>query len=194
MQDMVSQVRANWVLFRTGSVFKVCLCRCRCDWEQLCIVRTNSLYSKIFIMEHDNQSLIVTFTVTYVSLSLSFSQVMSTITSQPLLYGLEREKHIEMLFRAFHQKRRSSINPQDLTTTSHPTQGPLYGDLSLTLQATGLESNRHKGEQWVRETLPPALATLRTVSQIHITAITEFQGKTCGPNLKTIINYSLLGV
>ncbi|XP_053083512.1 phospholipid scramblase 3 isoform X1 [Pangasianodon hypophthalmus] len=104
---------------------------------------------------------------------------MSTITAQPLPYGLEREKHIEMLFRAFHQRWRSSTDPQDLATTPAPTQGPVSGDLSPTFQAASLETNRHKGEQWVTETLPAGLAALRTVSQIHITAVPELQGPQC---------------
>lgn len=80
------------------------------------------------------------------------------------------------------------MDPQGLTTTSAPTQGPIYEDLLPTFQAADLETNRHNGEQWVTQTLPAGLAALGTVSQIYITAMPELQGKTCGPNLKTIIN------
>lgn len=108
---------------------------------------------------------------------------MSTIAAQPLPYGLEREKHIEMLFRAF-QRWKYSTSPQNLTTTLAPTQGPQHRDLSPTFQAADPETNRHKGVQWVTEALPAGLAALRTISQLHITAIPELQGMTCGPNLK----------
>ncbi|KAF7692613.1 phospholipid scramblase family member 5 [Silurus meridionalis] len=104
---------------------------------------------------------------------------MSTIMAQPLPYGLEREKHVEMFFRAFQHRWRSSPNPQDLTTTTAPAQGPLYGHLSPTFHAAVLDSNRHKGEQCVTETLPAGLAALETVSQLHITAIPELQGPRC---------------
>ncbi|KAK3513820.1 hypothetical protein QTP70_028865 [Hemibagrus guttatus] len=110
---------------------------------------------------------------------LALSQVMTTISAQPLPYGLEREKHIEMLFRAFHQRWSTSMNPQDLTTTPAPAQGPLYGHLSPTFQVQGLDTNRQKGEQWATETLAAGLATLRTVNHIHITAIPELQGPQC---------------
>ncbi|KAF5904500.1 phospholipid scramblase family member 5-like, partial [Clarias magur] len=104
---------------------------------------------------------------------------MSTITTQPLAYGLEREKHIEMLFRAFHRRWRSSTDPQELTPAPAPAQVPLYGDLSATFQSAGLEANNHKGEQWITETLPAGLAALRTVSQMHITSIPELRGPQC---------------
>ncbi|KAM9439615.1 phospholipid scramblase 3 [Clarias gariepinus] len=90
---------------------------------------------------------------------------MSTITAQPLPYGLEREKHIEMLFRAFHRRWRSSTDPQELTSAPAPAQGPLYGDLSSTFHAA--------------ETLPAGLAALRTVNQMHITSIPELRGPQC---------------
>lgn len=86
------------------------------------------------------------------------------------------------------------MDPQDLTTTPAPREGPLYGYLSPTFQAQGLDTNKKKGDQWATDTLPAGLAALATVSQIHITAIPELQGKSCGANIKAIIKNLSLGM
>ncbi|XP_034411201.1 phospholipid scramblase 3 [Cyclopterus lumpus] len=89
---------------------------------------------------------------------------MSAVTNQPLPFGqLEREKHIQMIFRAFH----NSCGPSCETMENGSTQPP------GTVSSPGLE------EQW------PAgshfMSALETVSQIHITARPELQGPQCVP-------------
>lgn len=100
---------------------------------------------------------------------------MSTVTDQPVPFVLEREKHIEMLFRAFHRTCRPSTEPQDLVHVQ--TKGLLSEDCSPTSQAAIIEKeNVVKEEQWITETLPVGLAPLQTVSQLQITSIPELQG------------------
>ncbi|XP_062337824.1 phospholipid scramblase family member 5 [Osmerus eperlanus] len=123
---------------------------------------------------------------------------MSAVTAQPLPFRrLEREKHIEMLFRAFRGRRRPRLDPQDLPG-SRPQQGsPALGsnDYSQGLGHGDVRENGHvgagevggpgmqlHGEQW-----PGAgagvegLSLFNSVSQLHITAKPELQGPQCVP-------------
>ncbi|XP_030629313.1 phospholipid scramblase 2 [Chanos chanos] len=89
------------------------------------------------------------------------SLAISTVTSQPLPFGrLEREKHIEMLFRAFHRRWSPSMDLQDSAVSA--------------AQGDGVPSGSHVG-------LPGALAPLSTVTQLRITARPELQGPQCVP-------------
>ncbi|XP_024246678.1 phospholipid scramblase 1 [Oncorhynchus tshawytscha] len=122
---------------------------------------------------------------------------MSAVTTQPLPFGrLEREKHIERLFRAFHSQRRLSTNPQGL-----PGSIPHHGtsDLGSEDQQQGLGpggpggkgENGHMrprasggpeiaGEQWLNGVGgQEGLALLDAVSQLRITARPELQGPQC---------------
>ncbi|XP_062844108.1 phospholipid scramblase 2 [Trichomycterus rosablanca] len=92
---------------------------------------------------------------------------MSTVKDQPIPFGLEREKHIEMLFRAFHRTCRSSTDPQDLVATPVQRKCLLPGDCSPTSQAAIMEKENG------------GLALLQTVSQLQITSIPELQGPQC---------------
>uniref|UniRef100_A0A8B9HKY4 Uncharacterized protein n=1 Tax=Astyanax mexicanus TaxID=7994 RepID=A0A8B9HKY4_ASTMX len=116
---------------------------------------------------------------------------MSTVSAQPLPFGLEREKHIEMLFRAFSRRWRPSTSPQELTTPPTYRYGPFPDPPAPTslspgsseggrVRVSGAELNSvEKAEQWVTAGLPAGLAVLRSVSQLHITAIPELQGPRC---------------
>lgn len=87
------------------------------------------------------------------SLSL---QAFSSVTTQPLPFGLEREKHIDMIFRAFHGQIRPTDEPQNL---------------SLVVQAAGPETEMNSEDKRLGK-----LAVLRTVKRLHITARPELQG------------------
>uniref|UniRef100_A0A3B1K891 Phospholipid scramblase n=1 Tax=Astyanax mexicanus TaxID=7994 RepID=A0A3B1K891_ASTMX len=116
---------------------------------------------------------------------------MSTVSAQPLPFGLEREKHIEMLFRAFSRRWRPSTSPQELTTPPTYRYGPFPDPPAPTslsagsseggrVRVSGAELNSvEKAEQWVTAGLPAGLAVLRSVSQLHITAVPELQGPRC---------------
>ncbi|CAB1317126.1 unnamed protein product, partial [Coregonus sp. 'balchen'] len=113
---------------------------------------------------------------------------MSAVTAQPLPFGrLEREKHIESLFRAFHSRRRPSADPQGLPG-SLPHHGP--PDLGSEDQRLGLGPGDPGGKGENGHVRPRAsggpetagqegLALLDTVSQLHITARPELQGPQC---------------
>lgn len=86
----------------------------------------------------------------------------SSVTTQPLPFGVEREKHIDLLFRTFHRQIRPAGDTQDLT---------------LVLQDRG----DHEGPantHTVSKTLGK-LTALRTVTRLHITARPELQGPQC---------------
>ncbi|XP_071783025.2 phospholipid scramblase family member 5 [Centroberyx gerrardi] len=121
---------------------------------------------------------------------------MSAVTNQPLPFGrLEREKHIQMIFRAFHSRRRPSCESQDSAgPKSHPAPpdwesvekppglalGSKMGNGHV--QPPGKLSRPEVGEQWLGEAVgPDSMAVLDTVSQIHITARPELQGPQCVP-------------
>ncbi|KAI4881432.1 hypothetical protein NFI96_014471, partial [Prochilodus magdalenae] len=116
---------------------------------------------------------------------------MSTVTAQPLPFVLEREKHIEMLFRAFSRRWRPSTGLQEITAPLEHRHGHFPAHSALTPQTAGSSDfegvltagmemcSMGKEEQWITAGLPAGLAVLRTVSQLHITAIPELQGPQC---------------
>lgn len=97
---------------------------------------------------------------------LSPNQASPSVTTQPLPFGLEREKHIDMLFRAFHRQIRPTTDTQDLTPV---------------LQDTGRTRGEDGGPAW-KETVNDSkrlgkLSALKTVTRLHITARPELQGE-----------------
>uniref|UniRef100_A0AAR2ISL3 Phospholipid scramblase n=2 Tax=Pygocentrus nattereri TaxID=42514 RepID=A0AAR2ISL3_PYGNA len=116
-------------------------------------------------------------------LGMFLSQTMSTVTAQPLPFVLEREKHIEMLFRAFSRRWRPSTDPQELTAPHDHRHSHISSHQSSDgggIRTVGMEMNSvGKEEQWITAGLPAGLAVLRTVRQLHITAIPELQGPRC---------------
>uniref|UniRef100_A0A8C2GIQ5 Phospholipid scramblase n=1 Tax=Cyprinus carpio TaxID=7962 RepID=A0A8C2GIQ5_CYPCA len=78
------------------------------------------------------------------------------------------EKHIDMLFRAFHRQIRPTTDTQDLTPV---------------LQDTGRTRGEDGGPAW-KETVNDSkrlgkLSALKTVTRLHITARPELQGPQC---------------
>ncbi|KAI7809311.1 phospholipid scramblase family member 5 [Triplophysa rosa] len=84
----------------------------------------------------------------------------SSVTTQPLPFGLEREKHIDMIFRAFHRQVRPTDEPQNV---------------SLVVQAASPEETEIDSE----DKRLGKLDVLRTVTRLHITARPELQGPQC---------------
>ncbi|XP_076837725.1 phospholipid scramblase family member 5 [Brachyhypopomus gauderio] len=115
---------------------------------------------------------------------------MSTVTAQPLPFSLEREKHIEMLFRAFQRRWRLPTDPQEHVASAAHRQGPFPGHAAPPTQPAGPGGPGAGGEgaevdagvraeMWGTVGVPAGLAVLRSVSQLHITAIPELQGPQC---------------
>ncbi|XP_028283265.1 phospholipid scramblase 3 [Parambassis ranga] len=117
---------------------------------------------------------------------------MSAVTSQPLPFGqLEREKHIQMIFRAFQKHHSSSCECRPYTPGPKSNQ-TLPGwkneeqmstldperkvDMQLPekLNKLGLEEQTLGGSAE-----SDFMSVLETVSQIHITARPELQGPQC---------------
>uniref|UniRef100_A0A3P8SR69 Phospholipid scramblase n=1 Tax=Amphiprion percula TaxID=161767 RepID=A0A3P8SR69_AMPPE len=111
---------------------------------------------------------------------------MSAVTSQPLPLGqLEREKHIQMIFRAFHNCCAPSCEchqkPPDwqseeqlLGLTPERKMENGYMQPPGKLRSPGVEEQKAEGATGSHFT-----SVLETVSQIHITARPELQGPTC---------------
>ncbi|KAF7662720.1 hypothetical protein LDENG_00227530 [Lucifuga dentata] len=115
---------------------------------------------------------------------------MSAVTNQPLPFGpLEREKHIQMIFRDFHSQHRSSCESQDSPRPkSHQTSPNGQSVEQLPSLAPGKKKmeNGHVGSPGIPSRTgdtvsPDCLALLDMVSQIHITARPELQGPQCIP-------------
>ncbi|XP_010783757.1 phospholipid scramblase family member 5 [Notothenia coriiceps] len=120
---------------------------------------------------------------------------MSAVTNQPLPFGqLEREKHIQMIFKAFQKH----CGPSCECHTHHPrpkrTQTPpdCQSDGQLSGVAPGRMMKNGFMQQPGKVSLPGVeepgsaagshfLSVLETVSQIHITARPELQGPQCVP-------------
>ncbi|XP_068593591.1 phospholipid scramblase family member 5 isoform X2 [Cebidichthys violaceus] len=124
---------------------------------------------------------------------------MSVVTNQPLPFGqLEREKHIQMIFRAFHNScgpscecHTQSLGPQNQQNPhaweSDEQLPGLAPDMERKLEngytqppgegsGPGAEEQCHGGAAG-----PHFMSALETVSQIHITARPELQGPQCVP-------------
>uniref|UniRef100_UPI0037E7236E phospholipid scramblase 1 n=1 Tax=Semicossyphus pulcher TaxID=241346 RepID=UPI0037E7236E len=115
---------------------------------------------------------------------------MSAVTNQPLPFGgLEREKHIQMIFRAIQTRCGPSSEP---SPGPKPHQPPPDWDEQLSdvapgrkvenifymqppgkVNRPGLEEQQRGGSHF--------MSVLETVSQIHITARPELQGPQCVP-------------
>ncbi|XP_036410812.1 phospholipid scramblase family member 5 [Megalops cyprinoides] len=128
---------------------------------------------------------------------------MSAVTAQPLPFGcLEREKHIETLFRAFQGKRRcstevlpgSSAASCSLREAGLPRsrgvedqsprlgwEGEEEGRAGLRRGAGGVEMSMQGGNRCPGTAPTEGLALLDGASQLHITAKPELQGPHCVP-------------
>ncbi|XP_040912103.1 phospholipid scramblase family member 5 [Toxotes jaculatrix] len=116
---------------------------------------------------------------------------MSAVTSQPLPFvRLEREKHIQMIFRAFKNRCGPSCECQTHSPGPKPLQMP--PDWESDEQLSGPErkmdnSYMQPSEKGMEEqNLGGAagldfMSVLETVSQIHISARPELQGPQCVP-------------
>ncbi|KAM9718698.1 phospholipid scramblase 2 [Menidia menidia] len=120
---------------------------------------------------------------------------MSVVTHQPLPFGPpERERHIQMIFRAFKNRcepscecQAHSVRPKSLQEApDRGSEGHLselspqsgaetsYGQSSVALKRPGLEEQNVGDEAKL-----DFMTILETVSQIHITARPELQGPQC---------------
>lgn len=117
---------------------------------------------------------------------------MSAVTNQPLPFGqLEREKHIHMIFRAFHNRCGPSCECQTKSplSKSHQTPPGLESEEQLSGQTAEKENgesvklNRpEKEEQKTGSAVRSHFMTvLETASEIQITAKPELQGPQCVP-------------
>ncbi|XP_041660145.1 phospholipid scramblase 1 [Cheilinus undulatus] len=116
---------------------------------------------------------------------------MSAVTNQPLPFsGLEREKHIQMIFRAFQNRCERSCQCHTHSPGPKPHPPPPAWDEQL----SGLNQGRKVENIFfiqppgkVEEQRPGGaagsniLSVLETVSHIHITARPELQGPQCVP-------------
>ncbi|XP_056149734.1 phospholipid scramblase family member 5 [Lampris incognitus] len=121
---------------------------------------------------------------------------MSAVTKQPLPFGrLEREKHIQMLFRAFHRQHRASCDPQDSPGTQPhggtPTWEPEEQPAGLApgnkaengrVRSPGQLSRPEVRERWPEDGLGlDSVEMLETISRLNVTARPELQGPQCVP-------------
>lgn len=118
--------------------------------------------------------------------------IMTAVTNQPLPFGrLERERHIQMIFRAFQNRCGPSCECHTHLTGPKPHQPP--PDWESDEQASALapgrkveniffihpsgKVNRPRVEEQPGDVVGSNLmSVLETVSQIHITARPELQG------------------
>ncbi|XP_033959951.1 phospholipid scramblase family member 5 [Pseudochaenichthys georgianus] len=120
---------------------------------------------------------------------------MSAVTNQPLPFGqLEREKHIQMIFKAFQKHCGPSCechahHPRPKRTQTPPdcqSDGPLSGVAPGRMMSNGFMQQPGKvslpgGEEPGGAAGTHFLSVLETVSEIHITARPELQGPQCVP-------------
>lgn len=114
---------------------------------------------------------------------------MSAVINQPLPFGrLEREKHIHMVFRAFHNRCGPSCECQTKSTPPKSHQTP--PDLEFEEQLSGqtaenglmqppviMNRSEKKWEKTGRAVRSCFMSVLETASEIHITAKPELQGE-----------------
>ncbi|KAF0047026.1 hypothetical protein F2P81_000659 [Scophthalmus maximus] len=113
---------------------------------------------------------------------------MSAVTNQPLPFGgLEREKHIHMIFRAFqnrcgpcecqthshgpgHHRTAPDWDPDEQLSVRAPERKTENGCMQPPARGSGpvMEEQNHEGSNF--------MSVLETVSQIHISARPELQG------------------
>ncbi|TNN67803.1 Phospholipid scramblase 2 [Liparis tanakae] len=122
---------------------------------------------------------------------------MSAVTNQPLPFGqLEREKHIQMIFRAFHDSCGPSCDchtpspgaPHQQKSPDRQAEEQLPGLArgrtmeNGSTQPLGTASSPGPEERWPGGAEGSHfMSALETVSQIHITARPELQGPQCVP-------------
>ncbi|XP_005476270.1 phospholipid scramblase 2 isoform X1 [Oreochromis niloticus] len=118
-------------------------------------------------------------------------ETMSAVINQPLPFGrLEREKHIHMVFRAFHNRCGPSCECQTKSTPPKSHQTP--PDLEFEEQLSGqtaenglmqppviMNRSEKKWEKTGRAVRSCFMSVLETASEIHITAKPELQGPQC---------------
>ncbi|KAL2097055.1 hypothetical protein ACEWY4_006262 [Coilia grayii] len=128
---------------------------------------------------------------------------MSAVTDQPHAFrGLEREKHIRMVYRAFHRCWGARADLRGSTASLCPDRGALPGSAEPGSQAVVL----HQGDQgpsgvarhregaleiemdvleqkncWLEPSAPRGLTVLSAVSKLHITTKPELRGPQCVP-------------
>ncbi|XP_029380631.1 phospholipid scramblase family member 5 [Echeneis naucrates] len=122
---------------------------------------------------------------------------MSAVTNQPFPFGrLEREKHIQMIFRAFQNRCEPSCECQTQSPAPEPQKTPSAWESNEQL------SGRSPGRKLENGYLQPPdkmnrpgvqeqnlggavgsdfLSVLETVSHIHVSARPELQGPQCVP-------------
>ncbi|KAI4809332.1 hypothetical protein KUCAC02_018224 [Chaenocephalus aceratus] len=120
---------------------------------------------------------------------------MSAVTNQPLPFGqLEREKHIQMIFKAFQKHCVPSCechahHPRPKRTHTPPdcqSDGQLSGVAPGRMMSNGFMQQPGNvslpgGEEPGGAAGTHFLSVLETVSEIHITARPELQGPQCVP-------------
>ncbi|KAM9349458.1 phospholipid scramblase family member 5 [Symphorus nematophorus] len=115
---------------------------------------------------------------------------MSAVTNQPLPFDrLEREKHIQMIFRAFKNSRcgpSCQCPAHSPAPKPHQTPPDWDSDEQLSALAPGrkMEKAKRPGveEQWAGGAAGSHfMSVLETVSKIQITARPELQGPQCVP-------------
>lgn len=106
---------------------------------------------------------------------------MSAVTNQPLPFGrLEREKHIEMIFRAFQNRCGASCECHVHSPRPKLHYAPSRWESHEELPD---KKNESKLKRSLEKKLPidaqgmDFLSILDLVEQIHITATPELQGK-----------------
>lgn len=114
---------------------------------------------------------------------------MSAVTNQPLPFGgLERERHIQMIFRAFKNRCGPSCECQthkseEKSCHAPPSWEPDEQQLDQRETETSciLLKRLKEEEEDLRDTAGlQFMSALESVSQIHITARPELQGKSRG--------------
>jgi len=139
-----------------------------CFSEHLCLVHVSHLISCLtwncIVLKKNKNWLqrailtdLISLTLTNL-IKLSLSQAFPSVTAQPLPFGLERERHIDMLFRAFHRRIGPATDSQDLTAE------------------LGSTDRRGEDEGPGGKKLGK-LSVLRTVTRLHINARPELQGE-----------------
>ncbi|TRY69737.1 hypothetical protein DNTS_035417 [Danionella cerebrum] len=106
----------------------------------------------IFLMGHFNQAPSQPFPGDPKIYLPNVPPAFSCVTAQPLPIGLEREKHIDVLFKALHRQIRPEAHTQDAyhTTDTHTEREVLH-----------------------------RLTALRSVTRLHITGRPQLQGPQC---------------
>lgn len=116
---------------------------------------------------------------------------MSTVTVQPLPFGrLERERHIEALFHAFHKVPGPSLDCRDSAVfpgLQGVDSGHEEGEV-MEKEAEGGVGSGGDGNQRRHGYGAEGLTLLNNISQLHITARPELQGQRSSPSVRFCAN------